>query len=89
MFFDFNQSHLFVVHVLQREQNHARMNSAESRSKSSEAQLEVHDTAQHALKQIDDKGYAIPYKTDGRKVVKIGVKFNIETRAPEEWVIAE
>lgn len=43
----------------------------------------------HALKQNDDRGYAIPYKTDGRKVVKIGVKFNIDTRAPEEWAIAE
>ena len=52
-------------------------------------EMKVNDTAQHALKQIDDKGYAIPYKTDGRKVVKIGVKFNVETRAPEEWVIAE
>ena len=52
-------------------------------------ELKVHDTAQHALEQIDDKGYAILYKTDGRKVVKIGVKFNIDTRAPEEWAITE
>jgi len=52
-------------------------------------ELKVHDTAQNALAQIDDRGYAIPYETDGRKVVKVGVKFNIETRAPEEWAIAE
>lgn len=51
--------------------------------------LKVHDTAQNALAQIDDRGYAIPYETDGRKVVKVGVKFNVETRVPEEWAIAE
>jgi len=73
----------------QREQNHACMNSAESRPKSSEAQLKVSDTAQHALEQIDTHDYALPYESDGRRVVKVGVKFNIDTRVPEEWVIAE
>ena len=52
-------------------------------------ELKVSGTAQEALEQIDDQGYAIPYQCDGRKVVKVGVKFNPETRAPEEWVIAE
>ena len=42
-------------------------------------------TAQEALEQIDDKGYAIPYQTEGRRVVKVGVKFDTETRAPESW----
>lgn len=48
----------------------------------------VNGTAQEALEQIDQKGYAFPYQTDGRKVVKVGVKFNAETRVPEDWVIA-
>jgi hypothetical protein len=52
-------------------------------------EMKVHGTAEEALAQIDDKEYAIPYQTDGRKVVKVGVKFNIDTRAPEEWIIAE
>ena len=51
-------------------------------------ELKVHGTAAEALKQIDDRSYAIPYQSDDRRVVKIGVKFNIGTRAPEEWVIA-
>ena len=71
----------------QREQKYACMNSAESRPKSSEAQLKVNGTAEEALQQIDDKGYAFPYKTEGRKVVKVGVKFNADTRVPEEWVV--
>ena len=50
-------------------------------------ELKVNGTAQEALDQINDKGYAIPYKTDGRRIVKIGVKFNVETRTPENWVI--
>ena len=72
----------------QREQNHACMNSAESRPKSSEAQLKVNGTAQEALEQIDEKSYAIPYQTDGRPVVKVGVKFDAEKRIPIEWVIS-
>ena len=52
-------------------------------------ELKVHDTAENALRQIDEKGYAIPYRADGRKVVKVGVKFNIDTRAPEEWAVAD
>ena len=51
-------------------------------------EMKVNETAQKALEQINDRGYAIPYQTDGRRVVKVGVKFNAETRVPEEWVIA-
>ena len=50
-------------------------------------ELKVNDTAQHALEQIDTKHYAIPYQTDGRRVVKVGVRFNVDTRTPEEWVV--
>jgi len=51
-------------------------------------ELKASGTAQQALEQIDSHGYALLYQTDGRKVVKVGVKFNAETRTPEEWVIA-
>ena len=39
--------------------------------------------------QIDSNSYSIPYKADGHRVVKIGVRFNVDTRVPEEWEIAE
>lgn len=52
-------------------------------------ELKTAGTAQEALDQIDSKGYAIPYTTDGMRVVKVGVKFNAETRVPTEWVIKE
>ena len=51
-------------------------------------ELKVNGTAQEALEQIDKNSYAIPYQADGRKVVKVGVKFNAETRVPEEWIVA-
>ena len=51
-------------------------------------ELKVNGTAQQALAQIDQNGYAIPYQAEGRRVVKVGVKFNRDTRVPEDWVIA-
>ena len=48
-------------------------------------EMKTNDTAENALKQIDSKGYAIPYETDGRRVVKVGVRFDAETRVPEDW----
>ena len=48
-------------------------------------ELKVNDSAQKALAQINEKGYAKPYLTDGRRIVKAGVKFNAESRTIEEW----
>jgi len=50
-------------------------------------ELKTKGTAKDALQQINEKGYAIPYVTEGRKVVKVGVKFNIETRTISDWEI--
>ena len=51
-------------------------------------EFKVDGTAEQALKQIDERSYAIPYQTDGRKVVKVGVKFDVNTRVPESWAVA-
>lgn len=42
-------------------------------------ELKVNGTAQEALDQINSHNYALPYETDGRKVVKVGVAFERET----------
>ena len=52
-------------------------------------ELKVNGTAQEALEQIESKSYAIPYQTDGRPVIKVGVKFDVEKRIPMEWMIKE
>ena len=51
-------------------------------------ELKINGTAQEALDQINSRGYAIPYQTDGRKVVKAGIRFNTETLAIEDWAIS-
>jgi hypothetical protein len=38
-----------------------------------------------AFKQIDDKGYLIPYTVGNRRVVKIGAVFNAEKRVLAAW----
>ena len=50
-------------------------------------EMKTTESAQKALEQINSHDYAIPYQTDNRAVVKIGVKFNVDTRIPEEWVV--
>ena len=50
-------------------------------------EFKVSGTASDAVAQIDEKGYAIPYQTDGRNIVKVGVKFNVDSRIPEEWIV--
>lgn len=40
-----------------------------------------------AMAQIDDRGYAIPYEADERKIFKIGVVFSTEKRSVAEWKI--
>ena len=42
-------------------------------------------TAEEALQQIAEKGYARSYLTDDRKIVCIGVNFSSLTRTVEEW----
>ena len=51
-------------------------------------ELKVNGTAQDALDQINSKGYALPYHTEGRKVVKVGVQFDRETMTIGEYIIA-
>ena len=46
-------------------------------------------TPEEALAQIDSKQYAIPYRADGRRVVKIGVIFDSSTRTIGWWKIAK
>ncbi len=51
-------------------------------------ELKVNGTAREALDQINSKGYALPYQTESRKVVKVGVQFDRDTMAVGEYIIA-
>ena len=48
-------------------------------------ELKVDGTVENALAQIYDKGYAIPYEADGRKITKCGVTISSEKRNITHW----
>lgn len=50
-------------------------------------EFKLNGTAEAALKQIDDKGYLLPYEADGRQLIKVGVSFDAEERNLGEWLI--
>ena len=50
-------------------------------------ELKFNGTAEEALKQIEEKNYALPFNIDDRHVVKIGANVSGETRNIEEWRI--
>lgn len=50
-------------------------------------EFKLNGTAEQALRQIDDKGYLIPYQSDGRELVKIGVEFSAEQRNISRWLL--
>lgn len=52
-------------------------------------EFKLDGTAEEALKQINDKGYALPFVADGRTLYKIGVNFSSETRNIERWIVEE
>ena len=52
-------------------------------------EFKLDGTADEALQQIEDKGYARPYETDGRKLFKVGTVFSSETGTISEFKITE
>ena len=52
-------------------------------------EFKLDGSAEEALKQINDKQYALPFATDTRKVYKLGVNFSHRTRSIEKWVTEE
>ena len=52
-------------------------------------EFKLDGTADEALQQIEDKGYARPYEADNRKLFKVGIVFSSETGTVSEFEIAE
>jgi hypothetical protein len=50
-----------------------------------EFKLSGNGTAEDALKQIEEKGYLIPWTAGGRKLVKVGAVFDAALRTLGEW----
>ena len=50
-------------------------------------EFKLNGTAEEALKQIDEKGYLIPFSLDGKRLVKVGVNFSKKTRNIERYLV--
>ena len=52
-------------------------------------ELKYDKSADEALRQIDDKGYLIPYSADGKRLVKVGINYDNQKRTIGDWKIEE
>ena len=52
-------------------------------------ELKYDGSAEDAIKQIDEKGYLIPYSADGKRLFKIGVNYDSNQRTISDWIIKE
>ena len=52
-------------------------------------ELKIDNTADAALQQIEEKGYARPFVNDSRRIFKIGVSFSTGNRRIEDWKVIE
>ena len=50
-------------------------------------ELKINQSADIALKQIEEKGYAKVFSNDSRQLFKIGVNFSSEKKLIDDWII--
>lgn len=50
-------------------------------------ELKVDKSADEALRQIEERQYALPFATDKRKLFKVGVCFGSKTHCIDEWKV--
>ncbi|MDE6548776.1 MAG: ATP-binding protein [Muribaculaceae bacterium] len=50
-------------------------------------EFKINDTPEEAIKQIHEKGYALPFEADSRTIFLIGANFSTNTRTLDGWII--
>lgn len=50
-------------------------------------EFKLDGTAREAIEQINSRGYLLPFKADGRELIKIGANFSSETNSLKDWII--
>ncbi len=50
-------------------------------------EFKLNGTAEEALRQIEEKRYALPFSADKRQVIEIGANFSSATRNIERWLV--
>ena len=52
-------------------------------------ELKYDGSAEAAIRQIDEKGYLLPYSANGKRLYKIGVNYDSKKRTLGEWIVEE
>lgn len=50
-------------------------------------EFKLDKSAKEALTQIQDKGYAAPYRASGKTIIEMGINFSSETKRVSEWEV--
>ena len=50
-------------------------------------EFKLDGSAAEAMDQIDSRHYLLPYRRDGRRLVRVGVNFSSSTRTIDTWLI--
>jgi hypothetical protein len=85
----------YLVFTLMGQYARAEVHSAKGRSdavvETAEAvyvfEIKLNGTAEEALKQAKERGYAAPYGADARRVVQVGVAFDKGERNIARWLV--
>jgi hypothetical protein len=48
-------------------------------------EVKIDASPEVALQQIEEKNYALPYQSEGKEIVKLGVNFSSQSRTIAEW----
>jgi len=51
-------------------------------------EFKINESTEAALRQIEDKQYALPFAADIRRLYKIGINFSTKTRRIDGWKIS-
>lgn len=51
-------------------------------------EFKLDGSAEEALQQIEEKGYALKYRADGRRIIKVGANFSRKTHTLERWEVS-
>lgn len=52
-------------------------------------ELKLRGSARDVIRQIEERGYALPFETDGRKSIRIGLSFSMSTHTVEDCIVEE
>ena len=52
-------------------------------------ELKYDGSAADALRQIDEKGYLVPYSAEGKRLVKVGINYDSSQRTIGDWIIKQ